>query len=168
VNLRNKSVLVHGSDVLRGQAGTARAPFDPRARVMSITVRRTPPAVELDLSDRRSGLPERPAVQPLTARHAYTVQRVHVSAIRSAPLTPVRRIRRTSCRAVSGVHGEPCLPMVYVRFLPSATRYDRSSIAQRLTRLVIAHEPEPFAGIAFVSRANQAAAFERMSRSSRS
>jgi hypothetical protein len=25
---------------------------------------------------------------------------------------------------------------------------------------VIAHEPEPFAGIAFVSRANQAAAFE--------
>jgi hypothetical protein len=34
--------------------------------------------------------------------------------------------------------------------------------------LVIAHEPEPFGGIAFVSRANQAAAFERISRSSRS
>ncbi len=32
--------------------------------------------------------------------------------------------------------------------------------------MVIAHEPEPFAGIAFVSRANQAAAFERISRSS--
>jgi hypothetical protein len=31
---------------------------------------------------------------------------------------------------------------------------------------VIAHEPEPFAGIAFVSRANQAAAFDRISRSS--
>jgi hypothetical protein len=29
--------------------------------------------------------------------------------------------------------------------------------------LVIAHEPEPFGGIAFVSRANQAAAFERIS-----
>jgi hypothetical protein len=38
----------------------------------------------------------------------------------------------------------------------------------RVVRLVIAHEPEPFAGIAFVSRANQAAAFERISRSSRS
>src|ERR1700758_5752512 len=38
----------------------------------------------------------------------------------------------------------------------------------RVTRLVIAHEPEPFAGIAFVSRANQAAAFERISRSTRS
>jgi hypothetical protein len=33
---------------------------------------------------------------------------------------------------------------------------------------VIAHEPEPFDGIAFVSRANQAAAFESISRSSRS
>ena len=33
---------------------------------------------------------------------------------------------------------------------------------------MIAHEPEPFGGIAFVSRANQAAAFERISRSSRS
>jgi hypothetical protein len=33
---------------------------------------------------------------------------------------------------------------------------------------VPAHEPEPFAGIAFVSRANQAAAFQRISRSSRS
>ena len=38
----------------------------------------------------------------------------------------------------------------------------------RVVRLVVAHEPEPFAGIAFVSRANQAAAFERISRSSRS
>src|ERR1700694_4730675 len=38
----------------------------------------------------------------------------------------------------------------------------------RVARLVIAHEPEPFAGIAFVSRANQAAAFESISRSSRS
>jgi hypothetical protein len=31
---------------------------------------------------------------------------------------------------------------------------------------VIAHEPEPFVGLVFVSRANQAAAFERISRSS--
>jgi hypothetical protein len=38
----------------------------------------------------------------------------------------------------------------------------------RILGLVIAHEPEPFAGIAFVSPANQAAAFERISRSSRS
>ena len=38
----------------------------------------------------------------------------------------------------------------------------------RVTRLVIAHEPESFGGIVFVSRANQAAAFERISRSSRS
>jgi hypothetical protein len=38
----------------------------------------------------------------------------------------------------------------------------------RVVRLVIAHEPEPFGGIAFVSRANQAAAFESISRSSRS
>ena len=38
----------------------------------------------------------------------------------------------------------------------------------RVARLVIAHESEPFAGIAFVSRANQAAAFERISRSTRS
>ena len=36
----------------------------------------------------------------------------------------------------------------------------------RIVRLVIAHEPEPFGGIVFVSRANQAAAFERISRSS--
>src|SRR3977135_2086796 len=36
----------------------------------------------------------------------------------------------------------------------------------RVVRLVIAHEPEPFDGIAFVSRANQAAAFERISLSS--
>src|SRR6202795_3559867 len=28
--------------------------------------------------------------------------------------------------------------------------------------LILAHEPEPFDGIAFVSRANQAAAFERI------
>jgi hypothetical protein len=34
--------------------------------------------------------------------------------------------------------------------------------------LAITHQPEPFGGIAFVSRANQAAAFERISRSSRS
>src|ERR1700733_10675492 len=36
----------------------------------------------------------------------------------------------------------------------------------RIGCLVIAHEPEPFGGIVFVSRANQAAAFERISRSS--
>src|SRR3954451_12478813 len=36
----------------------------------------------------------------------------------------------------------------------------------RILCLVIAHEPEPFGGIVFVSRANQAAAFERISRSS--
>jgi len=36
----------------------------------------------------------------------------------------------------------------------------------RISGLVVAHEPEPFGGIVFVSRANQAAAFERMSRSS--
>src|SRR3954453_1128044 len=35
----------------------------------------------------------------------------------------------------------------------------------RIGCLVIAHEPEPFGGIVFVSRANQAAAFERISRS---
>jgi hypothetical protein len=29
---------------------------------------------------------------------------------------------------------------------------------------ILAHEPEPFDGIVFVSRANQAAAFERMDR----
>src|SRR3954463_13851601 len=52
-----------------------------------------------------------------------------------------------------------------------ATGGDTQQLAHggdRVTRLVIAHEPEPFAGIAFVSRANQAAAFERISRSSRS
>ena len=32
--------------------------------------------------------------------------------------------------------------------------------------LILAHEPEPFDGIVFVSRANQAAAFERISLSS--
>src|SRR5205807_10252484 len=36
----------------------------------------------------------------------------------------------------------------------------------RVFGLVLAHEPEPFGGIAFVSRANQAAAFDRISRSS--
>src|SRR5262249_51901846 len=36
----------------------------------------------------------------------------------------------------------------------------------RIVRLVIAHELEPFRGIVFVSRANQAAAFDRISRSS--
>src|SRR6516164_8242237 len=36
----------------------------------------------------------------------------------------------------------------------------------RIVRLVIAHELEPFCGIVFVSRANQAAAFDRISRSS--
>jgi hypothetical protein len=36
----------------------------------------------------------------------------------------------------------------------------------RIVGLVIAHEPEPFAGIMFVSRANQAATFGRISRSS--
>src|SRR4029079_16881224 len=36
----------------------------------------------------------------------------------------------------------------------------------RIGGLVLAHEPEPFGGIAFVSRANQALAFERMSLSS--
>src|SRR3954454_23447643 len=52
-----------------------------------------------------------------------------------------------------------------------ATGGDTQQLAHggdRVTRLVIAHEPEPFAGIAFVSRANQAAAFERISRSTRS
>src|SRR4029077_6405242 len=34
--------------------------------------------------------------------------------------------------------------------------------------LILAHEPEPFDGIVFVSRANQAAAFARISLSSRS
>ena len=43
---------------------------------------------------------------------------------------------------------------------PAAGTWWRSGIC-----LVIAHEPEPFGGIAFVSRANQAAAFERISRS---
>src|SRR5213078_2153902 len=49
-----------------------------------------------------------------------------------------------------------------------ATGGDTQQLAHggdRVTCLVIAHEPEPFAGIAFVSRANQAAAFERISRS---
>src|ERR1700733_2209148 len=36
----------------------------------------------------------------------------------------------------------------------------------RIGCLVIAHEPEPFGGIVFVSRANQAAVFVRISRSS--
>src|SRR6185437_15150416 len=36
----------------------------------------------------------------------------------------------------------------------------------RIVRLVIAHELEPLCGIVFVSRANQAAAFDRISRSS--
>src|ERR1700722_13220703 len=52
-----------------------------------------------------------------------------------------------------------------------ATGGDTQQLAHgddRITCLVIAHEPEPFAGIAFVSPANQAAAFERISRSTRS
>src|SRR5262249_30040738 len=36
----------------------------------------------------------------------------------------------------------------------------------RESGLILAHEPEPFDGIVFVSRANQAAAFERISLSS--
>ena len=38
----------------------------------------------------------------------------------------------------------------------------------RIIGLVIAHEPEPFDWIVFVSQANQTAAFERISRSSQS
>jgi hypothetical protein len=42
----------------------------------------------------------------------------------------------------------------------------RAHRGDREDGLILAHEPEPFDGIAFVSRANQAAAFERISLSS--
>jgi hypothetical protein len=45
-----------------------------------------------------------------------------LSAIGSAPLVTSPRMRRASCGAAPGIHGEPCSPMVWVRFLPAVVR----------------------------------------------
>jgi hypothetical protein len=83
-------------------------------------------------------------------------------------------------------HAMQCVPCEYPRLargrsLPAATvaaspmqgsrwgdTQQPAHGGNRIVRLVAAHEPEPRGGIAFVSRVNQAAAFGRISRSSRS
>src|SRR6202011_17431 len=80
------------------------------------------------------------------------------------------RMRHLDLRDQRGVGLGPrrCLPLPPCIVAAGGYTQQLTHGGHRVVRLVIAHEPEPFAGIAFVSRANQAAAFERISRSSRS
>src|SRR5262252_1645057 len=78
------------------------------------------------------------------------------------------RMRRTDFADQRRIpHCTPRRPPLYPRIV--ATKKDTQQpthAGNRIVRLVIAHELEPFRGIVFVSRANQAAAFDRISRSS--
>ena len=80
------------------------------------------------------------------------------------------RVRGTDLRDQCGIRlGPPRrLPLHPCMVAAGGDTQQPAHGGDRIVGLVIAHEPEPFAGIAFVSRANQAAAFERISRSSRS
>ena len=72
-------------------------------------------------------------------------------------------MRRTDRRDQRGVGlGPPRRPPLEPRMITAGG--DAQQPAHRgngIVGLVIAHESEPFGGIAFVSRANQAAAFEK-------
>src|SRR5215467_1756609 len=64
-------------------------------------------------------------------------------------------------------HGTPRRPPLDPRIVATGGDTQQPTHAgNRIVRLVIAHELKPLRGIVFVSRANQAAAFDRISRSS--
>ena len=66
--------------------------------------------------------------------------------------------RRSGCD-ISRVLSDPCV------IAAGGDIQDAAHHSNGVTGPVLAHELEPFGGITSVSRANQAAAFERMSRS---
>ena len=129
-----------------------------------------PPSLTVVVTNRRRLTPARPAcvtiAPPACVQYEYLwPQARHERAARRrcrarphAPLGSPRSARRRSRTAATAAAS----PMHIALHQQPAHR------GNRIIRLVITHEPEPFAGIAFVSRANQAAAFERISRSSRS
>ena len=81
---------------------------------------------------------------------------------RARPHVPHGSARSARCRSFP-----PQQPPLPPRIVAAGGDTQQSAHGgDRISRLVIAHEGEPFGGIAFVSRANQAAAFERISRSS--
>ena len=133
----------------------------PSLAVVVTNLRRLTPATPACVISRATRL--RPTRMPLAAELGMDARRTVGPARGRMPA----RIAAISAASVSApLRRPPLLPPM------TATGQETpSSPAHRDDRvvcLVIAHEPEPFAGIAFVSRANQAAAFERISRSSRS